>query len=103
MSLLPPAFRRGGSGYAGMTPSDKSPDLAEQAKEKNRTVRCPRCRSTSFELVETFEEIETRQVRNGAVSRQSDHTPGSLLSTECSCKCGHSWVPRQSTLEALER
>jgi hypothetical protein len=66
-------------------------------------VKCPSCGSTSFDLIETFEEIETRQVRNGAVLSESTHEAGSLLRSECHCSCGHHWFPRRITLNALER
>lgn len=66
-------------------------------------MRCPKCRSTTFDLVEVFEEIETRAVVDGVVSKESDHTPGSLIATSCECACGHKWTPRESSLDALER
>lgn len=67
-------------------------------------MRCPKCRSTTLELIEVFEEIETRIVVNGVVSRGSSKEPGSILRTECCCEnCSHTWVPRSATLDSLER
>lgn len=66
-------------------------------------MHCPRCRSMSFEMVETFEEFEYRSVSNGVISSTADRWPGSLLRTQCSCECGHSWTPRKATLDTLER
>lgn len=68
------------------------------------TMRCPSCRSTSLFLIESYEEVETRTVRNGIVSRESDRWPGGLLRTECKCAdCDHGWAPRQATLDTLDR
>lgn len=68
------------------------------------TMHCPKCRSMSFALLETFTEVEMRQVRNGVVSNESCHEVGTLLSTECSCDdCGHHWTPRRATLDTLHR
>lgn len=70
----------------------------------SRVMQCPKCRSTEFQLSETFEEVETREVRDGVASSDSSHWAGSLLGTSCECnKCGHQWVPRRATLEGLGR
>jgi len=67
-------------------------------------MRCPKCGSSSFDLTEVFEEVETREVVNGVVAKEAiDHQPGGLLSASCTCRCGHHWTPRRASVEALER
>jgi len=52
-------------------------------------MRCPSCRSTTFQLIEVFEEIEIREVRASVVAKAAiDHQPGRLLRTSCQCSCG---------------
>ena len=64
-------------------------------------MRCPRCRSTTFLLIEIFEEEQTRTVVDGQASRECNRWPGGLLRTECRCTaCEHAWLPRQATLDA---
>ena len=67
-------------------------------------MKCPKCGSRSFDLLETFTEVEIRRVRNGVVSNESCHDVGPLISTECDCdKCGHHWFPRRASLDTLQR
>lgn len=66
-------------------------------------MKCPKCGSRAFDLLERFAEVETRQVRDGVVSDESWHDVGPLLSTECHCGCGHQWHPRRASLETLQR
>lgn len=68
------------------------------------TMRCPSCRSTTFALIETFEETETTVVEDGVIVGGRDRCPGALVHTECKCEaCGHRWIPRRASLETLER
>lgn len=70
----------------------------------SRVMQCPKCHSRDLLLMETFEEVETREVCDGVVSEDSDHWVGGLLRTDCECTmCGHRWVPRHATLKGLER
>lgn len=67
-------------------------------------MKCPKCHSKSFDLNETFEETEIREVRDGVLSKERiDHLPGSILGYSCECACGHQWAPRRATVESLER
>lgn len=66
-------------------------------------MRCPKCKSTSFELSETFEETEIREVREGVASKERlDHFAGRVLGYSCECGCGHRWVPRNKSVDELE-
>lgn len=74
------------------------------AQKSPPTMHCPRCRSLSFDLVETFEENEYRAVSNGVVSRTADRWPGTIVHTHCVCDaCSHNWTPRKATLATLQR
>lgn len=69
-----------------------------------RVMQCPKCHSRSFQLHETFTQVETRDVVDGVVSKESSIWPDGLLRTDCECSdCNHQWVPRQATLNELER
>lgn len=67
------------------------------------SARCPACRSNSFELTETLEENEIREVRDGILLEERvDHEAGGHIGWFARCACGHSWVPRASSIEPKE-
>lgn len=67
-------------------------------------IKCPKCKSNSFELCETFEEIEIREVVDGWLPKERiDHETGGRLSVSCRCsECDHKWQLRATGLAALD-
>lgn len=67
-------------------------------------IKCPKCKSESFELYETFEEIEIREVVDGWLPKERiDHEAGGRLSASCRCsRCVHKWQLRSGGLAALD-
>lgn len=66
-------------------------------------LRCPVCRSASFELTETMEENVIYEVVDGVMPQcATDHEAGGgiCLSAQCS-KCSHKWRPRATLLSEV--
>lgn len=63
-------------------------------------LRCPVCRSASFELIETVEENVTYEVVDGVMPQAAvDHEAGSAICLSAQCaKCRHKWRPRATLL-----
>lgn len=59
-------------------------------------LKCPRCKSKNYDLVETFEEHVIFRVIEGKMPREVlDKQAGSIIGVGCEClKCKHMWKPR---------
>lgn len=59
-------------------------------------TRCPKCRSDSFELIETYEENVIFEIKGGVMpEKATDHHPGSIIGVYAKCgACEHRWKPR---------
>jgi len=57
------------------------------------SVRCPKCRSKTLELIELLEATTTWEVRDGLLNRGSGYLEaGPVTHTEGHCfKCDHRW------------
>ena len=66
-------------------------------------LKCPACRSASFELTETMEENVIYEVVDGVMPQcATDHEPGGGISLSAICsECGHKWRPRATLLSEV--
>lgn len=64
-------------------------------------LRCPKCRSSSYELAETIPEDVIYTVVNGVMPDEAtDHRPGDPVALHASCmNCDHHWKPRGVSLQ----
>lgn len=64
---------------------------------------CPKCKSQTYELSETIEEVYHFAVIDGVMPADaSDRSPGEILGLSAQCrKCGHSWKPRAKALDQV--
>lgn len=62
-------------------------------------LKCPKCRSRDYTLIETAEEHVIYEVRDGIKPKDAtDHEAGTILGVECECSdCGYNWKPRRVT------
>lgn len=58
-------------------------------------MHCPKCKSKSFYLDESFTEVQSYAVVNGVLSECLDSQAGEQIGMRCYCeKCEHGWKPR---------
>lgn len=64
---------------------------------------CPQCKSQTFELSETIEEVFHFEVVEGVMPADaSDRSAGAILHLSAQCrKCGHRWKPRAKALDQV--
>jgi hypothetical protein len=70
--------------------------LSDDFAGKRAKVKCPKCKSNSFETHEVFENVVVISIKNGIFpDRADDHVAGGILGISCKCdSCGHRWTPR---------
>ncbi len=57
--------------------------------------KCPKCRSTNFQIVDYEMVANIYEVDNGYVTAEGQDDDGSHIKTSCVCrKCGHIWHPK---------
>ena len=61
-------------------------------------LRCPKCRSRSFELIEVIDASTAWRVVNGRLNREDGfHEFGNPICVLAECSCGHHWKVRRAT------
>jgi phage FluMu protein Com len=60
-------------------------------------LRCPRCKSRTFTLIETCEHFTSFYVVDGKLDRQEGfHDVDGYTRLEADCPCGHRWKVRNA-------
>ena len=61
-------------------------------------LRCPKCRSGSFDLIEVIDAMTAWKVINGRLNREDGiHEFGNPTNVRAECSCGHRWKVRGAT------
>lgn len=74
--------------------------MSSEFAGKRVTLRCPKCKSTNFQLTEVVEENVIYEVVNGVMpANATDHEPGCGICLAARFSgCGHEWKPRATLL-----
>lgn len=89
-----------------MLAMSSSPEATNMLLPGDRVkLRCPKCKSSTFELAETCEEIHYIDVIDGVVpDKVTDKVAGDILGTKATCRCcGHAWTPRAKSLDSVDQ
>lgn len=70
---------------------------ANEGRMQRIVGRCPRCKSQTYDVLETVSVIDTHEVREGVIVATHGGDPVGTTKTEGRClKCGHTWVFRRA-------
>jgi len=71
--------------------------------DKKINLRCPKCKSASFQLSECVEEFVYYDVVDGLMPKHAtDHEAGGSIELGATCsKCSHKWTPRSKSLSGV--